>query len=198
MRALWSDRQSCSHNLSQKCNVSIINYYVPGQCFAFPAPPKTFVHMIVIIVIIIFCFVAFFFLPGGRGIEEWRECSWNVSVSIFPRKQGQPSKNLKKISEQNSGRTFVQFGDFLFCTFLTLIGGMAKNLSWIVVNCRKMVYDIVWRLMTLYYCLCTWNKETDIVANCLKCRKLSWLLSQIVVTFFCRPLPAVPFWFSPT
>ena len=29
------------------------------------------------------------------------------------------------------------------------------------------------------------------------CRKLSWRLSQIVVTFFSRPLPAVPFWISP-
>ena len=48
--------------------------------------------------------------------------------------------------------------------------------------------------MTFYDVLCQWNKETEIV---IKCRKLSWRLSQIVVTFFSRPLPAVPFWISP-
>ena len=35
--------------------------------------------------------------------------------------------------------------------------------------------------MTIYDVLCQWNKETEIV---IKCRKLSWRLSQIVVTFF--------------
>ena len=55
--------------------------------------------------------------------------------------------------------------------------------------------------MTFHDVLCQWNKETEIVIKCRKlswhvvncrdcCRKLSW--------HFCsRPLPAVPFWFSP-
>ena len=32
----------------------------------------------------------------------------------------------------------------------------------------------------------------------MTCRKLSSRLSPVVVTFFSRPLPTVPFWFSPS
>ena len=42
----------------------------------------------------------------------------------------------------------------------------------------------------------TKGKAKKSVINCRKCRKI-FILWQIVVTFFSRPLPAVPFWFSP-
>ena len=55
--------------------------------------------------------------------------------------------------------------------------------------------------MTFYDVLCQWNKETEIV---IKCRKLSWhvvncrdVCRKLSWHFFSRPLPAVPFWFSP-
>ena len=54
--------------------------------------------------------------------------------------------------------------------------------------------------MTNFMTLCQWNKETEIVIKCRKlsstCRKLSWRLSQIVVTFFFPvPFPPSPFSF---
>ena len=64
----------------------------------------------------------------------------------------------------------------------------------LVINCRKLFYDILWRFLWRFM---QWNKETEIVTKCrqfaVKCRKLSWSLLQIVVTFFfpspsCHPL----------
>ena len=49
--------------------------------------------------------------------------------------------------------------------------------------------------MTICDVLCPWNKETDIV---IKCRKLSYVCRKLSWHFLSRPLPAVPFWFSPT
>ena len=76
------------------------------------------------------------------------------------------------------------------------------KLSWRVSQIVVTFYDDLWRFMTFYDVLCQWNKETEIVIQCRKlswhvvncrdvCRKLSW-------HFFSRPLPAVPFWISPT
>ena len=66
-----------------------------------------------------------------------------------------------------------------------------------------MFYEILWPLMTTDDVLWRFMSKKQSDGNChkmsqnvVKCRRLSWRLSQIVVTFyFCRSLPAVPFGF---
>ena len=78
-----------------------------------------------------------------------------------------------------------------------------------VINCRDVCRKLSWHFMTtyddfmtIYDVLCQWNKETEIV---IKCRKLSWhvvncrdVCRKLSWHFFSRPLPAVPFWISPS
>ena len=73
-----------------------------------------------------------------------------------------------------------------------------------VINCRDVCRKLSWHFMTTYDDLWRFMSMEQRDGKCHKmsqvvvqCRKLSWRLSQIVVTFFSRPLPAVPFWFSP-
>ena len=75
------------------------------------------------------------------------------------------------------------------------------KLSWRLSQIVVTFYDDLWRFMTFYDVLFQWNKETEIV---IKCRKLSWhvvncrdVCRKLSWHFFSRPLPAVPFWFSP-
>ena len=73
-----------------------------------------------------------------------------------------------------------------------------------VINCRDVCRKSSWQLMTTYDDLWRFMSVEQRDRNChkmsqvvVKCRKLSWRLSQIVVTFLSCPLPAIPFWLSP-
>ena len=54
------------------------------------------------------------------------------------------------------------------------------------------IYDVLWRFMSMESRDGNCHKMSQIVVTC---RKLSWRLSQIVVTFFPVPFPPSPFGF---